>query len=330
MNDKYMPLVSIIIPVYKVELYIQDCIQSVIDQTYENLEIILVDDCGGDASMSIAELLLASSARKWRVIRHDTNRGLSAARNTGVKHAMGQYIYFLDSDDYIAPSCISIMCETALRYKVPIIVGCGVVLLMPDGSVEPMWKDNSVDLYEKEPFRVFLRLEHNYTAWHRLIDLEAYKRCGVSFREGILHEDVIWSYQLARTGLRICSAPGSRLYYYRQREDSIMSMDVNNPRRYHAHLEIMRLFYKDLVEEKWYHDDDFRKRYAMLFYEAVNRIMSRKSDSMRKRCSLLKSLLEEFNYVIPEIQAIYSRMRKFVRFSRWMPACIAYRLAELV
>lgn len=330
MNDTHMPLVSIIIPVYKVELYIEDCIQSVIDQTYENLDIILVDDCGGDASVSIAESLLASSARKWRVIRHDTNRGLSAARNTGVEYAMGQYIYFLDSDDYIAPSCISIMCEAALRYKVPIIVGCGVVLLMPDGTVEPIWKDNSVDLYEQDPFRAFLRLEHNYTAWHRLIDLDSYKRCGVSFREGILHEDVIWSYQLARTGLRICSAPGSCLYYYRQREDSIMSMDVNNPRRYYAHLETMRLFYKDLVEEEWNRDSDFRNRYATLFHEAINRIMKRKELSMRQRCKSVKSLLQEFNHIIPEIQTTYLRMKKFVKLSRCMPACIAYHLAALL
>ena len=100
-----MTTISIIIPIYNVEPYIIRCVDSVLRQTYRQLEIILVDDCSPDHSMEIArkhiEASTSSKGLKFKYIKHEKNRGLSAARNSGLDAATGEYIYFLDSDDEI-------------------------------------------------------------------------------------------------------------------------------------------------------------------------------------------------------------------------------------
>ena len=93
-------LVSIIIPFYNVEDYIEECLKSVINQTYKNLEIICVDDCSPDNSYIIVNKYIDIDKR-IKLIRHKENLGLGGARNTGLQNANGKFVYFLDSDDYI-------------------------------------------------------------------------------------------------------------------------------------------------------------------------------------------------------------------------------------
>lgn len=100
------PLISIIIPVYNVAPYIEKCLETVISQSYENLEIILVDDCGSDNSMDIVRDFCSSHIGNFVLLNHERNRGLSVARNTGVKHAKGDYLFFLDSDDELPKDAI--------------------------------------------------------------------------------------------------------------------------------------------------------------------------------------------------------------------------------
>ena len=92
-------LVSVIVPIYNVELYLERCIKSIINQTYRNLEIILVDDGSPDRCPQICDEWCAKDERV-KVI-HKDNAGLGMARNTGIEHATGEYVYFVDSDDYI-------------------------------------------------------------------------------------------------------------------------------------------------------------------------------------------------------------------------------------
>ena len=104
--------VSIIIPVYQVEAYIEDCLRSVINQTYTgSLECVVVDDCGSDRSMELALGMIAAYTGpiRFEVVRFERNRGLSAARNAGLEHATGDYVFFLDSDDEISENCIELL-----------------------------------------------------------------------------------------------------------------------------------------------------------------------------------------------------------------------------
>lgn len=107
MNEK---LVSIIIPVYNVKDFLVDCLDSVINQSYKNLDIILVDDGSTDGSGIICEEY-ARQDKRIRVI-HQVNQGLSAARNSGIEIMRGEYVYFIDSDDYIAKDTIEVLFNT--------------------------------------------------------------------------------------------------------------------------------------------------------------------------------------------------------------------------
>ena len=109
------PLVTIGIPVYNVEPYIEKCLLSVLNQTYQNLEILVVDDLGTDNSMEIVNEIQQSHplGNCINIIRHPENRGLGEARNTAIENAKGQYLCFVDSDDYIEPKTIEILLKEA-------------------------------------------------------------------------------------------------------------------------------------------------------------------------------------------------------------------------
>ena len=109
--------VSIIIPVYNVASFIIQCLDSVRSQSYTNLEVILVDDCGTDNSMAVVqEYLKHHSFTEVKILHHTHNRGLSAARNTGLEAATGEYVFFLDSDDELTDDCISVMAEPIEKF----------------------------------------------------------------------------------------------------------------------------------------------------------------------------------------------------------------------
>ena len=120
MINNVQPLISVIIPVYGVEKYISQCLESVINQTYKNIEVIVINDGTKDNSASIAK---EYSKQDFRVKVYDfENSGLSAARNRGVSLAKGDYIAFLDSDDYVAPNMYEELINNALKTDADIVL----------------------------------------------------------------------------------------------------------------------------------------------------------------------------------------------------------------
>ena len=105
-------LVSILVPFYNVEQYIDRCIQSLIEQTYENIEILLIDDCSPDKSLEIAQHYAHNDPR-IKILRYEKNRGLGGARNYGLENATGEYLLFVDSDDYIEPNTVEVLFDKA-------------------------------------------------------------------------------------------------------------------------------------------------------------------------------------------------------------------------
>ncbi len=130
---KRNPMVSIIIPFYNVESFIEECIKSVLAQDYPNLEVIFVDDCSPDDSVKIVERYRAKNDR-IKLITHEHNQGLGPARNTGVEHACGAYLLFLDSDDYFSsPKAVSTLVREAQSTGCQVVIGsCDRV--MSDGQ----------------------------------------------------------------------------------------------------------------------------------------------------------------------------------------------------
>ena len=108
--------ITVSIPVYNVEKYIDRCLRSVLDQDFsESYEVLVVDDCGCDRSIEIIESILKEHPKGnlVRIIHHEKNKGLGPSRNTAIDNARGQYIFFLDSDDWVSHDCLSVLYEKA-------------------------------------------------------------------------------------------------------------------------------------------------------------------------------------------------------------------------
>lgn len=220
---------SIIIPIYNVAPYIEMCIRSVIEQTTtESIECILVDDCGTDNSVEIAENLLANYQGniQFHLVHHEHNRGLSAARNTGVEKSCGEWLYFLDSDDSIIPVCIELMLDKANKYPQSEIVFAGANATAKNF----LWMDNSkknLPEYSEDPnwlqLSMLKRLYLGMAAWNKLISRHFFYDNKLFFIEGLILEDEVWNMQVARC-LKSASFLTINTYNYTCREDSILSL----------------------------------------------------------------------------------------------------------
>ncbi len=216
-------LISVIIPVYNVEKYLCECIDSVLNQTYQNFEIILVDDGSTDSSGKICDAYANNS--KVKVI-HIKNSGLSVARNTGFDESRGEYVYFLDSDDYIVPEALKEMNETAQKNASDIVYFDAVSFADSDDfSVSQNYIRKNK--YSSKPgFDVLKEMQDN-DEYHSAVQLMLFSRSflekfNLRFVPGIYHEDAVFTYEAffyAKT-VSQCARP---LYFRRYRKDSIMT-----------------------------------------------------------------------------------------------------------
>lgn len=216
-------LISIIIPVYKVEEYIERCIQSVISQDYQgDLECLLIDDCTPDNSCAVIEDILDKydGPIKFRLLHHEKNRGLSAARNTGIDNAQGDYIYFLDSDDYISSDCISKLSALLSERDYDIVIG-NYTTLGTDVLFPPLKLGNRQLIHNDDIIESYTLYEWYMMAWNKLCNLSFIRNHSLYFMEGLIQEDELWSFQCACSAKSLISID-SNTYYYCIRESSII------------------------------------------------------------------------------------------------------------
>ena len=225
--------VSIIIPVYNVEPFIERCLLSVLNQTYENIEIILVDDKGTDNSIGTAKYIISNhpSKNKVKFIYHECNKGLSVSRNTGIKASTGEYIYLLDSDDEITFDCIEKLITPALLYNTDFVIGnyetTGSQLIMPplnmiDGNI----------FSNKDILKSFRDQKWYVMAVNKLVKRELIENKQLYFKKGIIHEDELWSFMLACQASSM-SVINNKTYKYHIRKDSIMGNIHNKQNESH-------------------------------------------------------------------------------------------------
>lgn len=214
-----MELISVIVPVYKVEKYLDQCVQSIVDQTYRNLEIILVDDGSPDNCPAMCDAWAEKDCRV-KVI-HKENGGLSDARNAGMFVADGKYIGFVDSDDYIAPEMYQLLYDRIVHDGSD-IAACGVEMVYEDRTqVKALTAPGSCILSREEAMHaVICESWLKQPVWYKLYKAELVKN--IPFPIGKYHEDVFWTY-LAMASATSVSVFDNRCYFYRQRESSIMS-----------------------------------------------------------------------------------------------------------
>ena len=214
---------SIIIPVYRVERYIEACLNSLLSQSIDHgqVECILVDDCTPDLSMEIVRQRIGryEGDMSFVCLKHEQNRGLSAARNTGLAHAKGKYVLFVDSDDYLLPDALTLFAQAAADHpNASLIIG---------NYYDELRATNNYHLRHPKVIsnlnKLFLGNTCKITAWNELILRDVLVKHQLTFVEGQYFEDNIFSFRL----FSVLPGPAVILpqitYFYRRNQNGIMN-----------------------------------------------------------------------------------------------------------
>lgn len=218
-----IPLISVIVPVYKVEAYLPRCVDSILAQTYPNLEIFLVDDGSPDGCGKLCDDYARMDSR-IRVI-HKHNGGLSSARNAAIDVASGDYLSFVDSDDWIEPEMYEKMVSAAQKYNVKLV--CAGRYDVDDATLQRTKglcpEREEVVSGQELVRRIFLWDHLDSAAWDKLYDRRLFD--GIRYPDGRVVEDVPTTYRLAlRAGETALLA--QPFYNYRHRENSITTAKI--------------------------------------------------------------------------------------------------------
>ncbi len=215
-----MSLFSIIVPVYNVEAYLEECVESIVCQTFKDFEIILVDDGSTDDSGLIADRL----EKQFSFIKvvHKENGGLSSSRNEGVKNAGGKYLLFIDSDDKLANCCVLENIKNQLNNEEVILLG--FEKWFRDNTTSVIVKDIQIkgDKIDEILFNLIKNNGFVSSACNKCINRDFFIKNNLFFKEGILSEDVEWSVRLL-ISLSSLSCVGGSYYMYRQTRESSIS-----------------------------------------------------------------------------------------------------------
>lgn len=212
-------LISIIVPVYNVEEYLDNCMDSIVNQTYNNLEILLIDDGSTDQSSAMCDRW-AIKDKRIKVI-HKKNGGLSDARNAGIQTATGQYIAFVDSDDWIEKYYIEYLYR-AIKETGAEISACEIRQVIDGQKTEKLNNEalSQIKCTTEEALATILKGNgFRAVAWNKLYTADLL--VGETFKVGILHEDEFFTYRIIGKA-KTLSFVKNQLYNYRQREGSIM------------------------------------------------------------------------------------------------------------
>ena len=217
--------VSIVVPVYNVEKYIRRCLESVMAQETEkfSIECVIVDDCTPDNSMDVVRSMLAEYKGPilFTLLKHEKNGGLSVSRNTGIDAAQGEFVIFLDSDDYLNPDTLEYMVSEYEKHpEVDFVVG---------NAFECKSQQNQANI--KEPWLVpsgrearyhMLKQNIGHSAWNKLVKRQLILDKHLYFEPGIIYEDIPWTYKVYAVVSSVLVLP-KVTYIYEYNSTSIMN-----------------------------------------------------------------------------------------------------------
>jgi len=220
------PLISVIVPVYNVEQYLDRCVESIVNQTYKNLEIILVDDGSTDSSGTKCDEWSKKDSR-IRVI-HKENGGQSSARNVGLSIATGSLIGFVDSDDYIDESMYESMHRTISDYECEIAECAMLIFYDKNEFCSIIGSGETIVLDSKEAIKDNILEKHlTSTVPNMLVKSEIAKN--IQFDEGKINEDILWPYRVITSSNKVAYIDKT-FYFYLQRHGSTMNSEYSEKR----------------------------------------------------------------------------------------------------
>ena len=330
--------VSIIIPVYQVENYIERCVSSVIRQTYSHsaIECILVDDCGIDNSIILALKCIDNykGDMQFRIIHNEHNCGLSVSRNNGMKVATGDYIFFLDSDDYISDDCIEKLMNAICEHpEVEVVKGNHT-----DSCNESITSVNiPFSIIKKRKLMKLFFLEYiPCMAWNTLISRELIEKHHITFMPHLIFEDVLWSFYLFRETNSFLIIPDITLFY----EINPYSITHSEQKDEELHIRSIITILKDMqahIEEQYY------EGIIIYMITTIMRLMDRikqnrdsyalLSEVLGIRNSITKRTLSDYRLVLFAFSLIMYQpfinifKLRFFRHNYHKATCCVYELA---
>lgn len=258
------PLISVIVPIYKVEKYLAKCVDSITNQTYKNLEIILVDDGSPDNCPALCDNL-AKTDKRIKVI-HKTNGGLSDARNVGIENSTGELITFVDSDDYLNLNFIETLYNNMIQTNSNISI-C---------SYQDVYENDKIDISanqhtQPEVFSSSSIMDQLYnkhhvefvTAWAKLYEKKLFN--SIKYPVGKINEDEFVCHHILSLCNKVCYTD-AKYYYYLQRKNSIMHQKYSK-----KNLDVFEAFYDRFVFFK----QNYPNLAALALYDYLSNIISR-------------------------------------------------------
>ncbi|WP_010678077.1 glycosyltransferase family 2 protein [Bacillus timonensis] len=248
------PKVSVVVPVYKVEKYIDRCLKSIVNQTYTNLEIILVNDGSPDNCGTIVEKYAEIDLRV--IALHKENGGLSDARNFGMNYVTGEFTLFVDSDDWLEVDMVETMVMNSIKYKADVVQSAFYYAyenyLLFDNRYFP--KDGEPIILDKKMLMKELVINEKVKnfAWGKLYKTKIIK--DLPFEKGVLFEDVFWAHNVMHR-VNTYLITHQPMYYYFQRSDSIVanytlrSLDILKGLK--VRHKFLENHYEDLINESY-------------------------------------------------------------------------------
>ena len=233
--DMQQPLISVIVPIYNVEKYVRKCLDSLVNQTMKQIEVICIDDGSTDESGSIADEYVSEEFPIFRVI-HTENRGLSAARNRGIDESRADWLMFVDSDDWVSPDFCRVPYEVALENKVEMVI-FQYQMTTENGCIRKKRRKSALDGMVCNETAV--DIGESYT-WNKLYNIELFD--GIRYPEGHVYEDVWTTHKVIYKARRILYCVKS-LYFYRIRKGSIAQSATSRVDEYLANTDR----YRDLI-----------------------------------------------------------------------------------
>lgn len=281
---KTNPLISVIVPVYNVEKYLTKCVDSITNQTYKNLEIILVDDGSPDNCPILCDNF-AKTDKRIKVI-HKKNGGLSDARNVGIENATGEYITFVDSDDYLNNNLIKLLYDNMIQTNSNISI-CSFQEVRENDNLDISAKqDAELEVFSDSSIMDQLYSKHHVefvTAWGKLYKKDIFKH--VKYPIGKINEDEFVCHHILSLCNKVCYTD-AKCYYYLQRENSIMHQKYSK-----KNLDVFEAFYDRFVFFK----EKYPNLAVLALYDFLSNIISRYYKFDKKYRKFLRKMFNK-NY----------------------------------
>ena len=321
------PLITISIPVYNCEKYIERSINSVLQQTYPNIEILLIDDKGNDSSSHIIKEIQSKHKDKVRIVEHESNQGLSIVRNTGIDQAKGEYLFFLDSDDTISPNCITELFELISKTNCTIAVG-EILAKNTFKNIEykifPFIHSLTYLEGNENIFEHFCKGFWPVSACNKLFKVDFFRKNKIYFIRDLYSQDELWSFHTALKLENIAFLHKTTYFYYLHGESIIFNKTKRN---FENHQTIMEYFTKAYKES-----GPLRKKFML------KHIISFKETTLSMQWKFMKNDTTYWkqNYqrlkkapslsFVDYFSSFFSKDQKKKNFFQNLPLTIGYRL----